>query len=139
MGALGGFAGSADFGTYLHEVMERVDFTVADLQDEVASVVKALGTPSFIEGAEETFVQGIVDAIVTPLGGLGGNALSHIARKDRLAELRFELAVLNAFCQMTQPGSPEREAVVAELEARLRAVFALIEDLEVDPIIPVSL
>ena len=60
-------------------------------------------------------------------------------RHYRLAELRFELAVLNAFGEMTQPGSPEREAVVAELEALLGAVFALIEELEVDPIIPVSL
>lgn len=60
-------------------------------------------------------------------------------RHYRLAELRFELAVLNAFGQMSKAGSPEREAVVAELEARLRAVFALIEELEVDPIIPVSL
>jgi hypothetical protein len=60
-------------------------------------------------------------------------------RHYRLAELRFELAVLNAFGQMTQPGSLEREAVVAELEALLGAVFALIEELEVDPIIPVSL
>ena len=93
VGALGGFAGSADFGTYLHEVMERVDFTVVDLQGEVAGVVNALGTPSFIEGGEESFVQGIVDAIVTPLGGLGGNALSHIARKDRLAELRFDMSL----------------------------------------------
>jgi hypothetical protein len=60
-------------------------------------------------------------------------------RHYRLTELRFELAVLNAFGQMTQAGSPKREAVMAEFEALLRAVFALIEELEVDPIIPVSL
>jgi len=60
-------------------------------------------------------------------------------RHYRLAELRLELAVLNALAQMTQPGSPERGAVVTELESQLGAVFALIEELEVDPIIPVSL
>ena len=59
-------------------------------------------------------------------------------RHYRLAELRIELAVLNAFGQMTQPGSPEREAAAAELEA-LWGVFALNEKLEVDPVIPVSL
>jgi hypothetical protein len=57
----------------------------------------------------------------------------------RLAELRLELAVLNAFGQPTKPGSPERWAVLAELEPLLGALFALIEELEVDPIIPVFL
>jgi hypothetical protein len=56
-----------------------------------------------------------------------------------LAELRLELAVLNAFGQLTQPGSTERWALLAELEHLLGALFALIEELEVDPIIPVSL
>lgn len=60
-------------------------------------------------------------------------------RHYRLAELRLELAVLNALGQMTQPGSPERGEVVTELESQLGAVFALIKELEVDPIIPVSL
>ena len=60
-------------------------------------------------------------------------------RHYRLAELRLELAVLNVFGQLTQPGSPERWALLAELEHLLGALFALIEELEVDPIIPVFL
>jgi hypothetical protein len=60
-------------------------------------------------------------------------------RYCRLAELRLELAVLNAFGQLTQPGSPERWAVFAVLERLLGAVYAVIEELEVDPIISVFL
>lgn len=58
-------------------------------------------------------------------------------RHYRVVELLFELAVLNALAQMTQPGSPEQGAVIAELEPLLGAVLALIEELEVDPFIPV--
>jgi hypothetical protein len=39
VGALGGFAGSADFGTYLHEVMERVAAYVGAYQSKLAGVV----------------------------------------------------------------------------------------------------
>ena len=68
-----------------------------------------------------------------------GCRVSMDQRHYRLAELRLELAVLNVFGQLTQPGSPERWALLAELEHLLGALFALIEELEVDPIIPVSL
>ena len=60
-------------------------------------------------------------------------------RYYRLAELRLELTFLNAFGQLTQPGSPERWALLAELEHLLGALFALLEEIEVDPIIPVFL
>lgn len=51
-------------------------------------------------------------------------------RHYRVVELLFELAVLNALGQVTQPGSPEREAVKAEFAPLLGAVFALVEELE---------
>jgi hypothetical protein len=60
-------------------------------------------------------------------------------RHYRFALLRFGFAVLNAFGQLTQPGSPERWAVFAVLERLLGAVYAVIEELEVDPIISVFL
>jgi exodeoxyribonuclease V beta subunit len=93
VGALGGFVGSADFGTYLHEVMEHVDFAAADLNVEVARVVEAQRVPEFIGDAQADFVQGIVEAIRTPLAGLGGKPLSAISRADRLAELRFDMSL----------------------------------------------
>ncbi len=68
-----------------------------------------------------------------------GSRVSMDERHYRLAELRLELAVLNVFGQLTQPGSPERRLVLAELEHLLGALFALIEELEVDPIISVLL
>jgi hypothetical protein len=58
-------------------------------------------------------------------------------RHYRVVELLFQLAILNALGQMTQPGSPEQGAAIAELEPLLGAVLALIEELEVDPFTPV--
>jgi hypothetical protein len=60
-------------------------------------------------------------------------------RYDRLSELRDELASFNALGQITMPGAPRREEIMAALVLRLGAVFALIEELEVDPIITVLL
>ena len=37
-------------------------------------------------------------------------------RHYRVVELLFQLAILNALGQMTQPGSPEQGAVIEELE-----------------------
>ena len=43
----------------------------------------------------------------------------------RLAELRLVLAVLTALGQATKPGSPERWAVLADLEPLLSALCPL--------------
>jgi hypothetical protein len=51
-------------------------------------------------------------------------------RKERLAELRRQLADLNDKGRQTAPGSPEREAVLEEWAPVHAAVLALAEELE---------
>ena len=52
------------------------------------------------------------------------------ARHQRLAELRLQLAELNAMGRQTAPGSPERDAVLEEWAPVHAAVLALAEELE---------
>lgn len=51
-------------------------------------------------------------------------------RKERLAELRRQLAELNARGAQTAPGSPERDAVLEQWAPIHAAVLALAEELE---------
>ncbi len=51
-------------------------------------------------------------------------------RHERLAELRRQLAELNARGRQTAPGSPEHDAVLDEWASAHAAVLALAEELE---------
>jgi exodeoxyribonuclease V beta subunit len=85
--------GGTGFGTFVHEVLERVDFAAPDLVAEVNTAVAATLSrrPSDI-GEVEQLVAGLVAAVETPLGRLaGGVRLRDVARRDRLDELAFEL------------------------------------------------
>ena len=56
------------------------------------------------------------------------------ARRKRLAELRLQLDSLYDIGATTVHGSPERQAVLEQLEPLLAAIHALNDELEVDPI-----
>jgi hypothetical protein len=56
------------------------------------------------------------------------------ARRKRLAELRLQLESLYGIGATTAHGSPERQAVLEQLEPLLAAIHALNDELEVDPI-----
>jgi exodeoxyribonuclease V beta subunit len=75
-----------DVGTFVHRVLERLDFAAADLDGELAEQIgEGIGEP-------EALAAGLRAAIETPLGPLvGGARLRDVARADRLDELAFEL------------------------------------------------
>ncbi|MFO7628369.1 MAG: hypothetical protein R6W06_02405 [Prochlorococcaceae cyanobacterium] len=52
------------------------------------------------------------------------------SRRQRLSELRAQLAELNERGRSTEPGSPERAAVLAEWEPVHAAILALAGELE---------
>ncbi|WP_411875417.1 hypothetical protein [Vulcanococcus limneticus] len=56
------------------------------------------------------------------------------ARRKRLAELRLQLDSLYDIGATTVHGSPERQAVLEQLEPLLASIHALNDELEVDPI-----
>jgi len=90
---LAGTPRGAEVGTFVHSVLQRVDFTAGDLDAEVAAAVAAEQTRRSIGvGDPAGMVAGVVAAISTPLGPLGGGlCLGDVGRADRMDELGFEL------------------------------------------------
>jgi exodeoxyribonuclease V beta subunit len=95
-------AGTA-FGTFVHGVLENVDFAAADIEGLVGDAVRSEAVrwgfdlaglaPEGRDGAG-LLVAGLSAAIRTPLGPLfGGAPLAALARADRLDELGFDLRV----------------------------------------------
>jgi hypothetical protein len=56
------------------------------------------------------------------------------SRRKRLTELRLQLESLYVIGRTTDPGSPERQAVLEQLEPVLASIHALNDELEVNPI-----
>ncbi len=96
----GEMAGGARFGTFVHAVLEEVDFTAPDLPAALRSVLATQHRPSreaaHDDGLDvERLVAGLDAAVNTPLGPLVGDVrLRDISRADRLDELHFELPLV---------------------------------------------
>jgi exodeoxyribonuclease V beta subunit len=89
---LGGLAGSAYFGSVVHELLERVDFAAPDLAVELTRGIDALRRWYPIDALGDELHAGLLAAIETPLGPrFGGRRLRDLGRGDRLDELTFEL------------------------------------------------
>ena len=83
----------AEFGVAVHAVLEAVDPQADDLTAELRragqTVLARLPAGSF---TADQLAEGLAPAFATPLGPLaGGRTLADIPRRDRLAELGFEL------------------------------------------------
>lgn len=92
---LAGLPRGPQFGTLVHDILERVDFAPADLDETVRlEVARALDGPplEFSETQREQLVTGLVQAIRAPLGTEGSvRSLADLSRADRLSECRFDL------------------------------------------------
>ncbi len=80
-------------GTFVHEVLEAVDFAAPDLGAELTEHVARAQARRRVEvGDEDAVVTGLHAVLQTPLGDvLGGERLCDVGRADRLDELVFEL------------------------------------------------
>ncbi len=90
---LAGAPMGVDFGTFVHTVLEAVDFAAPDLDAVLAEHVASAQSRRALDlGDADRVVQGLRAAIETPLGPIaGGLRLRDVARADRLDELDFEL------------------------------------------------
>jgi exodeoxyribonuclease V beta subunit len=102
-GPLSSLRAGTEFGTFVHAVLEKVDFAAADLDSAVADAVRAelasSGTdptvlaPEGVDGVE-LLAAGLRATIETPLGPLfDSTRLADLDRKDRLDELSFDLRI----------------------------------------------
>ena len=92
---LAGFPRGAGPGTFLHDVLERLDFTRVDdpghLDAVIADQEPRHGIDPALRGSVRT---GLHAALTTPLGPIAsGHRLAELGRHDRLDELRFEIPV----------------------------------------------
>ncbi|HET9076659.1 MAG TPA: UvrD-helicase domain-containing protein [Acidimicrobiales bacterium] len=86
--------GGTEVGTFVHRVMERIDFAAADLGAEVDAALSRAVQQGAPAGDLSSLPAGLMAVLTTPLGPLlPGLALSSVGRADRLDELSFELPV----------------------------------------------
>jgi len=96
---LAGFAAGAQAGTFLHEVLERLDFEPSpDDPERLSALQQTIDMLSprygFMAAQTEGLAQGLAEALRVPLGGpLKTFRLIDLQRKNRLDELRFDLAL----------------------------------------------
>ncbi len=89
--------GSAAFGTMVHSAFEEIDFQAVPLEVEVARVVAELGVWNDWPADDQTIVDGITQAVTTPLGPLfDGISLADISHADRLDEMIFDFSLSNS-------------------------------------------
>jgi exodeoxyribonuclease V beta subunit len=89
---LGTVFGGTQFGTLVHEVLERVDFATADLDAELRTQVDDRLRFNPWPVTSKTLVTGLRATIESPLGPLfHGRSLRDFPRRDRLDEVSFEL------------------------------------------------
>jgi exodeoxyribonuclease V beta subunit len=93
---LAAMPGGVDVGTFVHRVLERADFTAADLRPELARLIDEQRAGRHLEIGDCGLVAaGLAAAIETPLGALvGERRLRDFGAADRLDELAFELPLV---------------------------------------------
>jgi exodeoxyribonuclease V beta subunit len=108
--------GGTEFGTFVHAVLEEVDFNAADLRGALRSLTDAqLERRRTPIGDPEVLTEGLACAVETPLGPLaGGQALRDVRPGDRLNELDFELPL-----DPRRTGAATVGAIAALLQAHL--------------------
>jgi exodeoxyribonuclease V beta subunit len=117
---LGAMPGGAEVGTFVHHVLEQVDFAADDLPGALMAAVGEVAPREGPAGVDEDLVvSGLRAALTTPLGPLVGDiSLSAIGRRDRLDELSFELPLGGGEAAMA---SVEVSAIADVLSAHLAA------------------
>ena len=98
---LGALQAGTAFGTFVHGILEEVDFMASPLEAVLADAARSQATrngldlaklaPTGLEGMQ-LLVEGLAAAIHTPLGPLfRGDPLAALPRVDRLDELAFDM------------------------------------------------
>jgi exodeoxyribonuclease V beta subunit len=84
-----GLPAGAAFGTLVHDVLERVDPTAADLPAELRARCREAVARRLARVDPAALAAGLLPVLRTPLAG--GTTLAGLGPQDRLAELDFEL------------------------------------------------
>jgi exodeoxyribonuclease V beta subunit len=93
---LGDMPGGTRVGTFVHRVLEGIDFAAPDVEVQLQSVMgRELARRPLDVGEPAVVLAGMRAILDTPLGAALGNVrLADIAAADRLNELEFELPLV---------------------------------------------
>ncbi len=96
------FPRGAEPGTFLHELLEHLDFTRADDPDAITAVVQERAPLANLAPLDDTgtatLVDGIREVLTTPLGrAFDDIRLVDITRADRRDELEFDLPLAGGY------------------------------------------
>ncbi len=85
---------SAEFGTLVHEVLEKVNFTSSTLKDDLFETIGRYGSEALRNIDTENLAQGLFDSLSSPLDPLvSGFKLTDLDARDRLAEMDFHFSL----------------------------------------------
>ena len=91
-----GLPAHAEFGTLVHELMERSDFTRPDRAEHLLELIRSDGRVEALEIDPVALRDGLDALIATPLHGLFDNTrLADIPTVDWLAEMDFHFPILD--------------------------------------------
>jgi exodeoxyribonuclease V beta subunit len=91
-------AGGTRFGTFVHSVLEHLDFTSPTLESDLRIAAVEQARRDGLEVPLDDVVAGLAAAVRTPLGHLfAGRALADIPPHDRLPELTFDFPISGRF------------------------------------------
>jgi exodeoxyribonuclease V beta subunit len=86
----------ADFGKYIHELMEHVDFASPDLRGSILASIHRQPSGKFTTLDKDDLIDGLVAAIETPIDEIAeGYSLRKIKPSEQLAEMTFFFNILN--------------------------------------------
>jgi len=136
------FPRGAEPGTFLHGLLEHLDFGVADDADAIGALVAERAPLANLapldDAGRATLVGGIREVLTTPLGpALGDVRLTDIPRADRLDELEFDLPLaggyhgdgqaldLHRLADVFAAHAPDSTAPLAAVAQRLRTYPAI--------------
>ncbi len=94
-GPLLGMQASAEFGTFVHELFEAVDYTVPDLRRELLTLIEASGRAESFDADPHVLADGLVAAIDTPLVPDADAPTLRSFGSQRLDELVFHFPLVD--------------------------------------------
>ena len=109
---------SAEFGTLVHEILEKVNFTSPTLKEDLIETISEYGSETLRGIDVNNLAQGLIDSINTPLEPLvPGFQLLNLDSRDRLAEMDFHFTLAKSEVsaeQIALAAASDKDSMFAE-------------------------
>ena len=114
---------SAEFGTLVHEILEKVNFTSSTLKEDLIETISGYGSETLRGIDVNNLAQGLLDSLCTQLDPLvPGFQLVNLDSRDRLAEMDFHFTLAKPEVsaeQIAMAAADEQSSLFAEYFGQL--------------------